>query len=96
MANDPREPGLPVSALEYDHDGPRVVLALTGQVGITDSGWIRVLLDLQAAQRQGRLVVDLSRLSSMDWWVALILTWASRVVSRRGGTLVLANPIRTS
>jgi hypothetical protein len=30
------------------------------------------------------VVVDLSRLSSMDWWVALILIWAGRVISRRG------------
>ena len=28
----------------------------------------------------------------MDWWVVLILTWAGRVVRRRGGVLVLASP----
>jgi anti-anti-sigma factor len=92
MADDPEGRGLSVSALELDHDGPRAVVWLTGQASIADSGWIRLLLELQARQRQGRLVVDLSRLSSMDWWVALTLTWASRVVSRRGGALVLANP----
>lgn len=37
-------------------------------------------------------MVDLSRVSSMDWWVALILNWLGRVVSRRGGELVLASP----
>jgi anti-anti-sigma factor len=86
------ERGLSISALESDCDGPRAVVSLTGQADITDSGWIRLLLEFQARQRRGRLVVDLSRLSSMDWWVALTLTWASRVVSRRGGVLVLVNP----
>ena len=38
------------------------------------------------------LAGDLSRLSAMDWWVALVLTWAGRVVSRRGGVLMLAAP----
>ncbi len=87
-----REPELPVSALEYDRDGPCAVVSLTDRARIADCGWLRLLLELQAAQGQGRLVVDLSRLSSMDWWVALILTWAGRVVSRRGGELVLACP----
>ena len=86
------ETDLAVSALEYDRDGPCAVVSLAGRAGITDCGWLRLLLELQAAQGQGRLVVDLSRLSSMDWWVALILVWAGRVVSRRGGELVLASP----
>jgi anti-anti-sigma regulatory factor len=38
------------------------------------------------------LVVDLSSISSVDWWAALILIWAGRVVSRRGGVLMLAAP----
>jgi anti-anti-sigma factor len=92
MGGKQEEQGLSVSAPEFDHDGLRAVVALTGQAGITDSGWIHLLLELQGSQRQGRLVVDLSRLSSMDWWVALILTWVARVVSRRGGALVLVNP----
>jgi anti-anti-sigma regulatory factor len=79
-----------VSALEYD-DGVRcAVVSLAGRAGIADCAWIRLLLERQAEQGPGRLVVDLSRLSAMDWWVALILTWAGRVVSRRGGLLVLA------
>jgi hypothetical protein len=28
----------------------------------------------------------------MDWWAALILIWAGRVVGRRGGVLMLAAP----
>ncbi len=28
----------------------------------------------------------------MDWWTALMLSWVGRVVSRRGGMLVLASP----
>jgi anti-anti-sigma factor len=86
------EPELLVSALEYDRGGPCAVVSLSGQAGIADSGWIRPMLELHAAQGQGRLVIDLSRLSSMDWWVALILAWAGRVVTRRGGVLVLASP----
>lgn len=86
------EPELSVSALEYDCDGPCAVVRLAGRAGIADSACLRVLLELQAAQEQGRLVIDLSRLSSMDWWIALILMWIGRMVSRRGGVFVLAAP----
>jgi hypothetical protein len=44
-----------------------------GRADIGDCAWIRPLLERQAEQGYGRVVVDLSRLSSMDWWVALIL-----------------------
>jgi anti-anti-sigma regulatory factor len=68
------------------------VVSLAGRAGIGDCAWIRLLLERQAEQGQGCVVVDLSRLASMDWWVALILVWAGRVVSRRGGVLMLAAP----
>lgn len=90
--NEAEGPELSVSALEYDGDGQCAVVSLAGRASIADSGWLRLLLDLQAAQGRSRLVVDLSRLSSMDWWVALMLAWAGRVVSRRGGVLILAAP----
>lgn len=92
MASNDRDPGFSVSALEYDRGGPCAVVSLSGQVGIKDCGWVRPLLELHAAQGRGRLVVDLSRLSSMDWWVALMLAWAGRVITRRGGVLVLMSP----
>lgn len=83
---------LSAAALEYHPGGDCAVVSLAGRAGIADCGWVSQLLELQAAQGQERLVVDLSRLSAMDWWVALILIWAARVVSRRGGTLELACP----
>lgn len=85
-------PDLAVSALEYKDDGACAVVSLAGRAGITDSGWLSLLLEVQAAKEYGRLVVDLSRLSSMDWWVALLVTWAGQLISRRGGVLVLASP----
>lgn len=81
---------LSVSALEYG--APCVVISLVGRADIGDCRWVRLLLEQQAARGPGRVVVDLSRLSSMDWWVALMLLWAGRVVGRRGGLLVLASP----
>jgi anti-anti-sigma regulatory factor len=81
-----------VSALKHDRDGHCAVVALAGRAGIADRGWLRLLLERRAEQGPGCVVVDLSRLSAMDWWVALILTWAGRVVSRRGGVLMLAAP----
>jgi anti-anti-sigma factor len=84
--------GLSYSALEYDSGRSCAVVSLAGQAGIEDCAWFRDLLGLQAAQEGGRLVVDLSRLSSMDWWAALILLWVGRVVRRRGGALILASP----
>lgn len=92
MNSNLRDQPLSISALACDRDLPCTVVSLAGQAGIGDCGWIRRLLELQAAQGYSRVVVDLSRLSSMDWWVVLILTWAGRVVRRRGGVLVLASP----
>jgi anti-anti-sigma factor len=86
------QPELLVSALEYDSGGHCAVVSLAGRAGIGDCAWIRPLLERQAEQGYERVVVDLSRLSSMDWWVALILIWAGRVISRRGGVLMLAAP----
>jgi anti-anti-sigma regulatory factor len=92
MTGEAAQSGLLVSALEYDRDSHCAVVVLAGRAGIADCGWLRLLLDRQAEHGPGRVVVDLSRLSGMDWWVALILTWAGRVVSRRGGVLMLAAP----
>lgn len=85
-------PDLSVSALKYDRDGTCSVVSLAGRAGIAEPAWFRQLLELQAAQGSSRIVIDLSRLLSMDWWAALMLLWVGRVVSRRGGTLVLASP----
>jgi anti-anti-sigma factor len=79
-----------VSARELD-GGSCAVVSLAGQAGI-DRAWFRELLELQTARAPDRMVVDLSRLSSMDWWAVLMLLWVARVVTRRGGTLVLASP----
>jgi anti-anti-sigma factor len=75
-----------------DGGGSCVVVSLAGRASIGDCAWFRQLLELQAAQEPARIVVDLSRLSSMDWWAALILLWVGRVIDRRGGKLVLASP----
>ena len=83
---------LSVSALAHDRDGTCAVVTLAGRAGIADAGWFRQLLDLPEAHESGRIILDLSRLSSIDWWAALILLWVGRMVSRRGGTLVLASP----
>lgn len=91
MNSDAIGPGLSVAELEYDR-GLCAVVSLSGQAGIGDCGWIRALLEFQAVHGRGRLVVDLTRLTSMDWWVAIILLWVGRVVTRRGGALVLASP----
>ena len=74
-------------------DGSRsAVVSLEGQAGAEDRAWFRDLLELQAARSPERIVVDLSGLSSMDWWAALMLLWVARVITRRGGFLVLAGP----
>lgn len=92
MMREATQPELLVSALGYDRGRSCAVVSLAGRAGIGDCAWIRLLLERQAEQGYGRVVVDLSRLSSMDWWVALILIWAGRVISRRGGVLMLAAP----
>ncbi len=74
-------------------DGSRLaVVSLAGRAGVEDRAWFRDLLELQAARSPDRIVIDLSGLSSMDWWAALMLLWVARVIARRGGLLVLAAP----
>ncbi len=80
------------SMSEYELGQPCAVVSLAGAAGVGDGAWFRQLLELHATREPQRLVVDLSRLSSLDWWAALMLLWVGRVVSRRGGTLVLASP----
>lgn len=92
MMREAAQPELLVSALGYDRGRSCAVVSLAGRADIGDCAWIRPLLERQAEQGYERVVVDLSRLSSMDWWVALILIWAGRVISRRGGVLMLAAP----
>lgn len=92
MSGDVQAPELSVSAREYDRGGPCAVVSLAGRASIADCAWVRQLLELRAARAPGRVVIDLSRLVSMDWWVALMLGWVGRVLSRRGGALVLASP----
>ncbi len=71
--------------------GPCTIVSVSGQASV-DGAWFRRLLEAQAVGGPAQMVVDLSRLSSMDWWTALMLMWVARVVHRRGGTLVLAAP----
>jgi anti-anti-sigma regulatory factor len=78
-----------VSVLEPDEDRREccAVVSLSGRASIGDCTWFRQLLELHAARGPGRIMVDLSRLWSMDWWAAQILLWVSQVVSRQGGVL---------
>jgi len=84
-----------ISASALPGHGPGAactVVSLVGRISVKECEWSRWLLRLDAAQGPGRLVVDLSRLSAMDWWTALMFSWVGRVVSRRGVMLVLASP----
>ncbi len=85
-------PDVSVSAPDYYCGGSCAVVSLAGQAGIGGGTWFRQLLQLPQTQGQGRIVIDLSGLSAMDWWAALILLWVARVIRRRGGVLVLASP----
>jgi Stage II sporulation protein E (SpoIIE) len=61
-----------VSALAYDrdrdHDHGCAVVSLAARADIADGARFRQLLKLPEAQGPGRIIVDLSRLSSIDWW----------------------------
>lgn len=85
-------PGLSVSSSAHDREEGCSVVSLAGRADIADVAWFGHLPDLPEAQGPGRIVLDLSRLSSIDWWAVLILLWAGRMVSRHCGTLVLASP----
>lgn len=83
---------LVVSAPAHGRTGFVAVLSLTGRADIEDSQWLHDLPEFQSGQAPGRLVIDLSRVPSMDWWVAIMLGWARRTASRRGVTLELVSP----
>ena len=72
--------------------GPYVIVSVSGQAGVEDSAGFRQLLKVRAGRDGARMIIDLSRLSSMDWWAALILLWMARVMHRRGRRLLLAAP----
>jgi anti-anti-sigma factor len=80
------------AARQLADGGPCVAVPLAGRVDIAGCAQLRGLLELEAAQAHGRILLDLSRVTSMDWWAVLILLWVGRVVARRGGCLVLASP----
>lgn len=71
-------------------DGLFAVAALTGQADVGGAGRLLELLELCEAGRYGGIIVDLSRVVSMDWWAALILLWLGRVAEGRGLVLLLA------
>jgi anti-anti-sigma factor len=81
-----------VRHIDSGADEPATIVSASGQAGVEDGSGFRWLLELQAAGEKTRIILDLSRLSSMDWWAALILLWVVRVMHRRGGALVLASP----
>jgi hypothetical protein len=85
-------PAPPLAGDPGDTAGSCAVLALEGHAGIADCDWFPHLLGLLASRPPGRLVVDLSGVSSIDWWVALMLQWARRFADRRRVTLELASP----
>jgi anti-anti-sigma regulatory factor len=92
MTNARAEPELSVTTLEGVGGGSCSVVSLSGRAGIGDCAWMPMLLGLEAARGRGRVLVDLSRLTAMDWSVAIMLMWAGRVVTRRGGALALVSP----
>ena len=61
-------PDLSVSALAHDRDRTCAVVTLAGRAGIADTARFRQLLELPEARESGRIILDLSRLSSIDWW----------------------------
>lgn len=71
-------------------DGSFAVAALAGQVNVGSAGRLLEVLELCKTGRRDGIIVDLSRVVSMDWWAALILLWVGRVAKRRGLTFLLA------
>ena len=68
MMREAAQPELLVSALGCDRGRSCAVVSLAARADIGDCAWIRPLLERQAEQGYERVVVDLSRLASMDWW----------------------------
>ena len=68
------------------------LVTVSGQASVEDGACFRRLLEVRTGQGPTDMIVDLSRLSTMDWWAALMLMWVARVMQRRGGALTLAAP----
>lgn len=68
------------------------MVTLAGHADVGNSGQLREILALEGVRAHRKVLVDLSRVSSMDWWTALILLWIGQVLTRRGGSLTLTSP----
>ena len=68
------------------------MVALAGHATVANSGQVREILTMEGVRIHRNVLLDLSRLASMDWWTALIVVWIGRVLLRRGGSLTLTSP----
>ena len=57
------------------------MVTLAGQADVGNSGQLREILVLESVRAHRKVLVDLSRVSSMDWWTALILLWIGQVLT---------------
>ena len=69
-----------------------VLVSLSGEADLTNSGPLREVLDSQIARQPSVLVIDLGELEFMDSSVLFVLLRAWQAMDRHGGLLALARP----
>jgi anti-sigma B factor antagonist len=71
---------------------PHTVLALSGEVDVTNSNQLRDLLDAEVAKLPRHLIIDLSGLRFMDSSGLHAILRANRALGHQGGVLSLLAP----
>jgi anti-anti-sigma factor len=71
---------------------PHIVVELSGEADLNDSGALRDLIATESGDLAGTLVLDVSGLSFMDSSVLHVILVAARSMASQGGTLALAAP----
>jgi stage II sporulation protein AA (anti-sigma F factor antagonist) len=71
---------------------PHTVLAVSGQIDVTNSDQLRDLLDSEVAQLPRHFIIDLSGLRFMDSSGLHAILRANRALGRHGGILSLLAP----
>lgn len=83
---------LTMSVSDGEHaGGPCKIVSLAGQANGQGRAELEDVL-VGEARKGRRIVVELSRLESLDQAALLVFVWASRVAGNAGGSLVLASP----
>jgi anti-sigma B factor antagonist len=79
----------PYLDITTEHDGPRLVLRLRGELDICDTDYLRRAISSAPQHRPPTLVLDLSALGFMDCSGLSVLVWAHKLLAGQQRQLLI-------